>query len=311
MHLLGTKELGLEEIRPILSAARCFSKPLQTSESVPQFLKGMTIVNLFFENSTRTRTSFELATRKLGGSSLNFQSSTSSVNKGETLVDTVRNIEAMKPHCIVVRHPSAGSPAFLADHVKIPIINAGDGFHDNPTQDLLDVYTIQERLGDIAGKRVVIVGDIAHSRVARSNIYLMKKLGASVAVCGPPTLLPPHPEHLGVDHAYRLETLLPDADVIMPLRLQLERQNGIQFPNLAEYSRFWGLNSERAENLKPGAIVLHPGPINHGVEIDPEVAMGPRSVILDQVFNGILVRMAVLSLACARSACQKWLAENE
>ena len=305
-HFLRTSDLSEADIRVYLRAARAFSKALQTEETLP-LLKGKTIVNLFFENSTRTRTSFELATRKLGASTLNFGVATSSVNKGETLIDTAKNIEAMKPHCIVVRHASAGSPAILAKTVHMPVINAGDGFHEHPTQALLDAYTIEEKLGNLKGKRVVILGDIAHSRVARSNIFVLTKLGASVAVCGPPTLLPPDPEALGVDFAYRLEDLLPKADVVMALRIQLERQNRMQIPSLAEYSQVWGLNKERARLLKKSAIILHPGPVNRGVEIDPEVADGPRSVILDQVANGILVRMAVLAELCNSEGLNKWL----
>ncbi|MGZ3700103.1 MAG: aspartate carbamoyltransferase catalytic subunit [Bdellovibrionota bacterium] len=294
-----------EEIRKILAVARAFAN-LKDSPA-PALLSGMTVVNLFYENSTRTRTSFELAARKLGGAVLNFAASTSSANKGETLIDTARNIEAMKPNCIVVRHSSAGSPEVLARNVGIPVINAGDGFHEHPTQGLLDAYTIQEKLGDIRGKRVVILGDIAHSRVARSNIHVLHKLGATVAVCGPPTLLPPHPEALGVEFAYRPEKLLPQADVVMALRIQLERQNKMQIPSLAEYSSIWGLNRERAKLLKPGAIILHPGPVNRGVELDPEVADGPLSLILDQVSNGVVVRMAVLASVCNAAGLDQWL----
>ena len=293
-HFLGTQGLSREDAEALLNQAEAFRPTVAENKNL-SILSGKTIVNLFFENSTRTRMSFEVATRRLGGSNLNFASSGSSVSKGETLIDTARNIQALKPHCIVVRHASAGSPSILARSLDIPVVNAGDGFHEHPTQALLDAFTIREKLGKIEGKRVVIVGDIAHSRVARSNIHLLRTLGASVAVCGPPTLLPPNPEILGVDHACRLEPLLPEADVVMCLRIQLERQNRMQIPSLAEYSRIWGLSSERAALLKKEAIVLHPGPINRGVEMDPEVADGPRSVILDQVTNGVLVRMAVLA----------------
>lgn len=246
--------------------------------------------------------SFEVATRKLGGGALGFAASSSSTTKGETLIDTARNIEALKPHCLVVRHSCAGSPAFLERHVGVPIVNAGDGFHEHPTQALLDAFTIEEKLGDLKGKRVVIIGDIAHSRVARSNIIVLRKLGAQVAVCGPPTLLPPHPERLGVEYGYRPEPFLENADVVMALRIQLERQNKMQIPSLAEYAKVWGLNRERAKLLKKEAIILHPGPVNRGVELDTEVADGPRSVILDQVANGVLVRMAVLTAACKPEA---------
>jgi aspartate carbamoyltransferase catalytic subunit len=301
-HLLAAADLEPSEIRFILDAA----KKLKTVDSVP-LLQGKTVVNLFFENSTRTRTSFEVAIRKLGAGTLNFAASTSSVAKGETLIDTAKNLEAMGPHAIVVRHASAGSPLFLSKNVSVPVVNAGDGFHEHPTQALLDLYTMEEKLGDMKGKRVVILGDIAHSRVARSNIHILRKMGASVAVCAPPTLLPPVPETLGVDYAYRPEELLREADVVMCLRIQLERQNRMQLPSLSEYSQFWGLSRERAKLMKPDAIVLHPGPVNRGVEIDSEVADGPRSAILNQVFNGVLIRMAVLATVIDQPKLEKWM----
>lgn len=305
-HLLAAADLSAAEIRGLLDLAKQFSGPAHRGETIP-LLQGKTVVNLFFENSTRTRISFELATRRLAGNVLNFAVSTSSVSKGETLIDTAKNIEAMRPHCLVVRHSSAGSPNILARSLDLCVVNAGDGFHEHPTQGLLDAYTMEEKLGQLSGKRIVILGDIAHSRVARSNIRILKKLGASVAVCGPPTLLPPHPEVLGVEYAYRPEELLPKADVVMALRIQMERQNNMQFPSLAEYSCIWGLNRDRAKLLKPDAIILHPGPINRGVELDPEVADGPRSVILDQVFNGVLVRMAVLASVCVPEKVEAYL----
>jgi len=311
-HFLAAADLSADEIRKLFDLARAFAPHVRRGETIP-LLQGKTVVNLFFENSTRTRISFELATRKLGGNTLNFATSTSSVSKGETLIDTAKNIEAMGPHCLVVRHSSAGSPTILAHTLAVPIVNAGDGFHEHPTQGLLDGFTIEEKLGTIAGKRVVILGDIAHSRVARSNIHILKKLGASVAVCGPPTLLPPKPEILGVDYAYRPEELLREADVVMALRIQLERQNRMQIPSVAEYSRIWGLSRERAKLLKPEAIILHPGPINRGVELDPEVADGPRSVILDQVFNGVITRMAVLASVCVPERLkelEKWMPKS-
>jgi aspartate carbamoyltransferase catalytic subunit len=308
-HLLAAADMDVSEIQRILGIAKIFASSVQRGEAIP-LLQGKTVVNLFFENSTRTRTSFELATRRLGGSSLNFAASTSSVQKGETLIDTAKNIEAMVAHCWVVRHSSAGSPGVLARSTQVPVVNAGDGFHEHPTQGLLDAYTIQEKLGSVAGKRVVILGDIAHSRVARSNIYILRKLGASVAVCGPPTLLPPHPEALGVECAYRSEELLSQADVVMALRIQLERQNRFQLPSIAEYSRVWGLNKERAKLLKKGAIILHPGPVNRGVELDPEVADSPVSVILDQVANGVLVRMAVLASVVNPEGLDQWLTKG-
>ena len=308
--LLAAADLNKSKIRFFLSVTKALALAFKQSEDPIPLLKGRTIVNLFFENSTRTRSSFEVATRKLAGSTLNFSASVSSVQKGETLIDTAKNIVAMRPHCIVVRHPSAGTPGILAASVGVPVVNAGDGFHEHPTQALLDAYTIEEKLGTVAGKRVVIIGDIAHSRVARSNISILKKLGASVAVCGPPTLLPPEPASLGVDFAYRPEELLPTADVVMALRVQLERQNKMQIPTLGEYSRFWGINRERAALLKKGAIILHPGPINRGVELSSEVADGPASVILDQVSNGVLVRMAVLAVLCNPQELEKWMSEG-
>lgn len=307
--LISIGSMDESQLRYLLAVAKAFSRELGGSSdaSIP-LLTGQTIVNLFYESSTRTRISFEVAIRKLGASALNFAAATSSANKGETLIDTARNIVAMRPHCLVVRHSSAGSPSFLASALNIPVINAGDGFHEHPTQALLDAYTIEEKLGSVAGKRVVILGDIAHSRVARSAIHLLRKLGASVAVCAPPTLLPPKPEVMGVDYAYRPEDLLGDADVVMALRIQLERQKAsMQIPSLSEYAQVWGLNRERAMLLKPEAIILHPGPVNRGVELDPEVADGPRSVILDQVFNGVLVRMAVLAHACNPEGLEAWL----
>ena len=308
--LLQISDLSIFQIKKLLKTARHFSKFMEKGTSIP-LLKGFTLVNLFFENSTRTRTSFELATRRLEGSTLNFTAAVSSVQKGETLIDTAKNIEAMKAHCLIVRHASAGSPHILAQSLQIPVINAGDGFHEHPTQALLDAYTIQEKLGALKGKKIVILGDIAHSRVARSNIHLLRKLGASVSVCGPPTLLPPHPEALGVNFSYRIEDLLPSADVVIALRVQMERQNKMQFPSLHEYSRIWGLTRERAQLLKREAIILHPGPINRGVELDPEVADGPHSVILDQVFNGVLVRMAVLAEIINPQGLNLWLDQEK
>lgn len=307
--LLTIEELPARQIREYLDTALCFKKSLLKG-STPRFLEGQSIVHLFFENSTRTRTSFEFAVRKLGGTVVNFATSSSSLQKGESLLDTVQNIVAMGPHCLVVRHTSSGSPAFLAKQVKVPVVNAGDGFHEHPTQALLDAFTIEEKLGTIKGKKVLIMGDIAHSRVARSNIYLLNKMGAKVSVCAPPTLLPPHVEQLGVNYCYRPEEELADVDVVMALRVQLERQNRYQLPSISEYSKFWGLNSERAALMKSSAIILHPGPINRGVELDPEVADSPRSVILDQVNNGIIVRMAVLAHHCNPKGLQKWLKQK-
>lgn len=297
-HLLAAADLEVAEIEAIFAAARAFAKAHAAGESLT-LLKGRTVVNLFFENSTRTRLSFEVATRRLNGAVLNFAVATSSVSKGETLVDTARNLEALGGDCFVIRHASAGTPAVLARALRAAVVNAGDGFHEHPTQGLLDVFTMVEKLGGVRGKRVLILGDIAHSRVARSNIHLLRKLGADVSVCGPPTLLPPNPEALGVRAFHRPEDCLRDADVVMTLRIQLERQNRMQIPSLSEYAQFWGINRARAQLLKKTAILMHPGPINPGVEVDPEVADGEHSVILDQVAHGIVIRMAVLARAVA------------
>ncbi|MGE0614808.1 MAG: aspartate carbamoyltransferase catalytic subunit [Bacteriovoracia bacterium] len=304
-NLLGAEHLSPTDIRFLFDTAKAFAPIVAKDETLP-LLKGLTVVHLFFEASTRTLVSFDLAARKLGATTVNFSSASSSVKKGETLLDTAKNIQAMRPHCIVVRHECAGSPHILAKHLKLPIINAGDGFHEHPTQGLLDAFTIEEKVGSVAGKTIVIIGDIAHSRVARSNIHVLKKLGAKVTVCSPPSLMPPAPEALGVQTAFRLEEALPEADVVMALRIQLERQNKMQIPTLGEYSRFWGINDERAKLLKKNCIILHPGPINRGVELTPDVADGPQSVILDQVANGILIRMAVLATVCRPKELGEW-----
>ena len=308
-NLISTADLSIPQIRDILTAAHALRPFCEKRKSVP-LLQGKTIVNLFFENSTRTRTSFELATRKLGGNTLNFAAATSSTQKGETLVDTAKNIAAMQADCLVVRHGSAGSPAILANSLDLAIVNAGDGFHEHPTQALLDAFTMELKLGSLTGKKVLIVGDIAHSRVARSNIYLLKKMGAEVFVCGPPTLLPPHVETLGVKYSYHLNEFLPHVDVVMALRIQKERQNQMQVPSLSEYARFWGLRAHHIPQLKKGAIIMHPGPVNRGVEVDSAIADGPQSVILDQVFNGIVVRMAVLSYLCNPTGLSDWLSKE-
>lgn len=305
-NVITAASLKLPEIRYLLDAAKSFRKPYHDG-TAPKLLAGKTIVNMFFENSTRTRSSFELATRALGGSTLNFSSSGSSVQKGETLIDTAKNVVAMNPHCLVVRHASAGSPFVLARVLKLPIVNAGDGFHEHPTQGLLDALTIEDKLGTVKGKHVLILGDIAHSRVARSNIHILRKMGAKVSVCGPPTLLPPVSKTLGVTTYLRPEKALATADVVMALRIQLERQNKMQLPSVVEYTQNWGLNAERAALMKPGSIILHPGPVNRGVELSPEVADGPKSVILDQVTNGVLVRMAVLAATCNAKGLKDWL----
>jgi aspartate carbamoyltransferase catalytic subunit len=256
----------------------------------------VTVANLFYEPSTRTRFSFELAEKRMSADSVSFSKTTSSVTKGETLKDTVRNIEAMKVDQVVIRHSAPGAPHFIADCVNASVINAGDGAHEHPTQALLDMMTLREKHGNLEGLRVVILGDIAHSRVARSNIWGLKTMGASVAVCAPRTLLPLELEQMGVDVLYRLEEALDGADVVNVLRLQLERQAQGLLPSLREYNRQYGLTLERLKGAKEDLTIMHPGPINRGVEITPEVADGPYSVILDQVTNGVAVRMAVLFL---------------
>jgi aspartate carbamoyltransferase catalytic subunit len=294
-HLLGIAELDAAEIALILDTAVSFAE-IGTREikKVPT-LRGKTIVNFFVEPSTRTRSSFELAEKRLSADTVNFSASTSSFAKGETLLDTARNLEAMAPDFIVIRHAQAGAPHFLARHCRCSIINAGDGAHEHPTQALLDAYTIRLRK-PLAGLRVAIVGDILHSRVARSNVLLLTRMGAAVAVCGPPTLMPPGLEAAGARVTHHLDEALEGADVVMALRIQLERMSHGYFPSLREYAKLYGLNARRLERAARDAIVMHPGPMNRGIEITSELADGERSVILEQVTNGVAVRMAVLYL---------------
>jgi aspartate carbamoyltransferase catalytic subunit len=294
--LLSLEELSKEEIELILQTAGSF-KEVSTREvkKVPA-LRGKTIANLFFEPSTRTRTSFELAAKRLSADIVNFSSAGSSTQKGESLRDTARNIEAMHVDTIVMRHASSGSAEYLARSIRAGVINAGDGVHEHPTQGLLDIFTIRERKKSIKGLKVCLVGDILHSRVARSNIWGLNKLGAKVTVCGPPTLIPKEIEKLGVDVSYNLDEALKDQDVLNILRIQLERQKGAFFPSIREYAAEYGISAERLAKAKPDAIVMHPGPINRGVELGSDVADGSHSVILDQVTNGVAVRMAVLFL---------------
>lgn len=294
--LLSLATLTAEDIRLILETADSFKEVTGREIKKVPALRGKTVVNLFFEPSTRTRTSFELAAKRLSADVINFSPSSSSVVKGETLLDTARNIEAMQADMIVLRHPVAGAADTLARAVKSSVINAGDGWHEHPTQALLDLYTIRERGLNFQGLRVAIVGDIAHSRVARSNIYALTKLGADVRVIGPPTMMPLGINRLGVKVAYDLDEGLRGIQVIMMLRLQLERQGKALFPTIREYSSLYGLTSDRVKLADMGAIVMHPGPINRGIEIAPEVADSLSSVILDQVANGVAVRMAVLYL---------------
>ncbi len=294
--LLGIKELTSEEIYHILDTASNFKDVLQRDIKKVPALRGKTVANLFFEPSTRTRTSFELAAKRLSADVINFSIPTSSVSKGETLMDTARTIKALGADLVVIRHSSAGVPHYLSNIENMSVINAGDGTNEHPTQALLDLFTIQSHIKKIKGVTVAIVGDISHSRVARSNIYALTKLGAEVRIICPPTLMPAEIEKLGITVYNKIEDGLQGADVVMMLRLQLERQSKGFFPSLEEYYNLYGLTSKRMKMAKENAIVMHPGPMNRGVEIDSEVADGPQSVILEQVTNGIAVRMAVLYL---------------
>jgi len=295
-HLLGIADLTAGEILLILDTADAMKEVAARPIKKVPALRGKTIVNLFYEPSTRTRTSFEVAEKRLSADTLNIAVSTSSVVKGETLVDTALNLEAMAPDMIVMRHASSGACHLLARVCKSRIINAGDGMHEHPTQALLDAYTIRERKGRLAGLKVAIVGDLLHSRVLRSNLLLLGKLGADVWVCAPPTLVPADIDRFGVTATHRIDEAVAGADVVMMLRIQLERMQGNFFPSLREYFAVFGLTPERAALAKSDVIIMHPGPMNRGVEIASEVADGPYSVILDQVANGVAVRMAVLYL---------------
>ncbi|MFM2226643.1 MAG: hypothetical protein RJA07_2845 [Bacteroidota bacterium] len=295
-HLLGIKNITENDIQLIFQQADNFKEVLRRPIKKVPSLRDITIANLFFENSTRTRISFELAEKRLGADVLNFSSSSSSVKKGETLIDTVNNILAMKVDMVVMRHASPGACVFLSKHINSSIINAGDGTHEHPTQALLDAYSIREKLGDVAGKNVLIVGDILHSRVALSNIYCLKKLGANVKLCSPPTLLPKFITSLGVEVEYDIDKALAWCDVANVLRIQLERQNVQYFPSLREYSIYYGVNKQRLDKLNKKIVIMHPGPINRGVEITSDVADGEHSIILDQVENGVAIRMAILYL---------------
>lgn len=304
-NLLGIRELSAEEIARILDTAETFREISGREIKKVPALRGRTVINLFFEPSTRTRTSFEIAGKRLSADVINISSSSSSVTKGETLLDTARNLEAMSPDLIVIRHPSAGAPQQLARICRAAIVNAGDGAHEHPTQALLDALTIRQRKGRIEGLKVAILGDILHSRVARSNAHLLTKLGAEVSLAGPGALAPPEFESLTEEGTLRVERRLEDAiegaDVVMVLRIQRERQDAAFFPSLREYAVHFGLNLKRLELAKEDAIVMHPGPMNRGVEIASDVADGSRSLILDQVANGVAVRMAVLYLLAGSS----------
>jgi len=299
-NLLGIKELSLKEIELIFETADNFKDVINRPIKKVPSLRDVTIANIFFENSTRTQLSFELAEKRLSADVVNFSSSSSSVKKGETLLDTVNNILSMKVDMIVIRHSSPGAPHFLAKHVNSKIVNAGDGTHEHPTQALLDAYSIRERLGSIQGKKVVIVGDILHSRVALSNIFALQKLGAEVMVCGPATLLPKYISALGVKVELDIRKALNWCDAANILRIQLERQRRSYFPSLREYSLYYGVNKEMISALDKEIIILHPGPINRGVEITSSVADADNALILDQVENGVAIRMAVLYLLASK-----------
>ncbi len=300
-HILGIKYISATDIALILETAKEFKDVINRPIKKVPSLRDITVANLFFENSTRTRISFELAEKRLSADVVNFSASSSSVKKGETLLDTVNNILSMKVDMVVMRHPAPGAPQFLAKHIQANIINAGDGTHEHPTQALLDAYSMQEALGSsLVGKKIGIFGDILHSRVALSNIFCLQKMGAKVRVCGPPTLLPKHIGSLGVEVSYNVDESLQWCDVANVLRIQLERQETRYFPSLREYSQYFGINKERLAKLDKKIVIMHPGPINRGVEITSDVADSEHSIILQQVENGVAVRMAILYLLAAR-----------
>ncbi len=300
-HLLGIKNITSDDIQLILETAKSFKEVINRPIKKVPSLRDITIANIFFENSTRTRLSFELAEKRLSADTVSFTSSGSSVKKGETLLDTVNNILAMKVDMVVMRHSSPGAPHFLSDKIKANIVNAGDGTHEHPTQALLDAFSMTEKLGDLQGKKVAIIGDITHSRVALSNIFCLKKLGAEVAVCGPKTLIPKFLGELGVKEIPNVKDALAWCDVANVLRIQLERQQLKFFPSLREYSLYYGINRKMLENLDKEIILMHPGPINRGVELSSDAADSPHSVILDQVENGVAVRMAVMFLLAQKN----------
>ncbi len=295
-HLLGLEDLSAEEITLVLDKAEVFRKALDAGQRRFPLLGGKTCVNLFFEDSTRTRTSFGLAARRLGADMVDFSAATSSLSKGETVIDTAKNLQAMKIDVAIVRHRTPGTPHLLAQNLHCSVINAGDGAHEHPTQGLLDILTIRQRCGRVAGLTVALVGDIFHSRTARSNIWGLKKLGAHVIVCGPSTLVSPRWQELGVEVSYDLDAILPRVDVLNLLRIQFERQATRPFPSVREYVLLYAMDGRRLARTKKDILILAPGPINRGVEVTPEVADGPHSAILDQVTNGVAVRMAVLWL---------------
>lgn len=299
-HLIGIKDLTENDIQLIFKTADSFKEVINRPIKKVPSLRDITIANLFFENSTRTRLSFELAEKRLSADTINFSASSSSVKKGETLIDTVNNILSMKVDMVVMRHPNPGAAKFLSENVDARIVNAGDGTHEHPTQALLDSYSIKEKLGDVRGKKVVIVGDILHSRVALSNIYCLQKLGAEVMVCGPTTLIPKYIDKLGVKVEHNLRSALEWCDVSNMLRIQLERQDIKYFPSLREYSMQFGLTKQLLDELSKEIVVMHPGPINRGVEITSDVADSKQSLILQQVENGVAIRMAIIYLLASK-----------
>ncbi|MCB9322920.1 MAG: aspartate carbamoyltransferase catalytic subunit [Lewinellaceae bacterium] len=299
-HLIGIKQITSEDIRLIFDTAHNFKEVINRPIKKVPSLRDITIANLFFENSTRTRLSFELAEKRLSADIINFSASSSSVSKGETLLDTVNNILSMKVDMVVMRHPAPGAPMFLSKHIDANIINAGDGTHEHPTQALLDAYSMEEVLGNVEGKKIVIIGDIVHSRVALSNIFCLKKLGAQVKVCGPPTLIPKHIQSLGVEVEFDLRKALKWCDVANILRIQLERQDLRYIPSLREYALYYGVNKSLLDSLDKQIVIMHPGPINRGVEISSDVADSDHSIILQQVENGVAIRMAVLFLLASK-----------
>lgn len=299
-HLLGIKYLTEADIQLIFTTAEEFKEVINRPIKKVPSLRDLTVANLFFENSTRTRISFELAEKRLSADVVNFSAASSSVKKGETLLDTVNNILSMKVDMVVMRHPAPGAPQFLAKNIQANIINAGDGTHEHPTQALLDAFSMREHFGDLAGKHIAIIGDILHSRVALSNIFCLTKLGAKVRVCGPPTLIPKYIGHLGVEVSYDVQDTLRWCDAANILRIQLERQDLKYFPSLREYTQYFGVTKPMLDALDKPILVMHPGPINRGVEISSEVADSEHSIILQQVENGVAIRMAVLYLLAAR-----------
>ncbi len=301
-HLLGIEQITLEDIQLIFRTADNFKEVINRPIKKVPSLRDVTIANLFFENSTRTRISFELAEKRLSADTISFSAASSSVKKGESLLDTVNNILSMKVDMVVMRHPAPGAHAFLAEHIDANIINAGDGAHEHPTQALLDAFSIREAIGggELKGKKIAIIGDVLHSRVALSNIFCLKKLGAEVKLCGPPTLIPKHAKSLGIDVEYDVDKVLEWCDVANVLRIQLERQDIKFIPSLREYSLYYGIDKKRLENLGKKIIIMHPGPINRGIELSSDVADSEHSIILDQVENGVAIRMAILYLLAGR-----------